>query len=492
MADMYKNQLQELAQRSCFNLPSYACIREGPDHAPRFKASVNFNGEIFESPSYCTTLRQAEHAAAEVALNVLSTRGPVRSLTARVLDETGIYKNLLQETAHRAGLNLPVYTTVRSGPAHVPIFTSTVELAGMNFPGEPAKTKKQAEKNAAIAAWSALKKVPNLVSFGDKEVDTGEELDQAVVVRVLSNFRTKDECKHVRRRDQNQVKRRMVRAHRDICCGTSSSTSSNNTQHKPWRLLDLFMDSVPEGFVKKQTCFVSLLPPPPPRTASKILPPNSSTDSPSPYPSNRPIPVRIRCRSQIITPVEEHQRDEEEWLGGKSIIKKRTENECPCNSNSSVVYGSSSISRQSPFSNTGKMTASMLDSVAQLEESRITARPFGSLDSSQLALAPIKASTGRHMARTMYTGGFNPQRIAPAVQIRSVIPVCAAPSPNPMIQPSNPPAVKETSASALSPTTTTSLLPAQTGEEIPSASSKFNKPHLGSTRLSSEFNKLEL
>lgn len=73
-------------------------------------------------------------------------------------DETGIYKNLLQETAHRAGLNLPVYTTVRSGPGHVPIFTCTVELAGMNFTGEAAKTKKQAEKNAAIAAWSALKR----------------------------------------------------------------------------------------------------------------------------------------------------------------------------------------------------------------------------------------------------------------------------------------------------------------------------------------------
>ncbi|CAI0397865.1 unnamed protein product [Linum tenue] len=42
--EMYKNQLQELAQRSCFNLPSYTCIREGPDHAPRFKATVNFNG----------------------------------------------------------------------------------------------------------------------------------------------------------------------------------------------------------------------------------------------------------------------------------------------------------------------------------------------------------------------------------------------------------------------------------------------------------------
>lgn len=82
---MYKNQLQELAQRSCFNLPSYTSIREGPDHAPRFKAIVNFNGETFDSPHYCSTLRQAEHAAAEVALNSLSTCGPSQSLAARIL-----------------------------------------------------------------------------------------------------------------------------------------------------------------------------------------------------------------------------------------------------------------------------------------------------------------------------------------------------------------------------------------------------------------------
>lgn len=82
---MYKNQLQELAQRSCFNLPSYTCIREGPDHAPRFKATVNFNGETYESPNYCTTLRQAEHSAAEVALNQLACHGPSNSLAARIL-----------------------------------------------------------------------------------------------------------------------------------------------------------------------------------------------------------------------------------------------------------------------------------------------------------------------------------------------------------------------------------------------------------------------
>ncbi|WVZ01229.1 hypothetical protein V8G54_027298 [Vigna mungo] len=85
LVEMYKNQLQELAQRSCFNLPSYTCIREGPDHAPRFKATVNFNGEIFESPHYCSTLRQAEHSAAEVALNSLSHRGPSHSLAAKIL-----------------------------------------------------------------------------------------------------------------------------------------------------------------------------------------------------------------------------------------------------------------------------------------------------------------------------------------------------------------------------------------------------------------------
>ncbi|URD77944.1 Chorismate synthase [Musa troglodytarum] len=111
---MYKNQLQELAQRSCFNLPSYTCIREGPDHAPRFKAAVNFNGEVFESPSFCTTLRQAEHSAAEVALTALSHRGPSHSLAARILDETGVYKNLLQEISQRVGAPLPSYTSVRS------------------------------------------------------------------------------------------------------------------------------------------------------------------------------------------------------------------------------------------------------------------------------------------------------------------------------------------------------------------------------------------
>ncbi|MFS8028004.1 hypothetical protein Hanom_Chr16g01505381 [Helianthus anomalus] len=48
-------------------------------------ATVNFNGETYESPNYCTTLRQAEHSATEVALNALASRGPSNSLEGRIL-----------------------------------------------------------------------------------------------------------------------------------------------------------------------------------------------------------------------------------------------------------------------------------------------------------------------------------------------------------------------------------------------------------------------
>ncbi|KAK8562276.1 hypothetical protein V6N13_019697 [Hibiscus sabdariffa] len=189
---MYKNQLQELAQRSCFNLPSYTCIREGPDHAPRFKATVNFNGEAFESPQFCTTLRQAEHSAAEVALQSLSSRGPSHSLASRILDETGVYKNLLQEIAQRVGARLPQYTTFRSGLGHLPVFTGTVELAGITFTGESAKNKKQAEKNAAMAAWTSLKQLAKETASSSSEPENNDELEQITIARALLNYRIKE------------------------------------------------------------------------------------------------------------------------------------------------------------------------------------------------------------------------------------------------------------------------------------------------------------
>ncbi|CAI5526691.1 unnamed protein product [Closterium sp. Naga37s-1] len=184
---MHKNQLQELAQRSGYNLPSYACIREGPDHAPKFKATATFNGETFDSPGYFSSLRQAEHAAAEVALRVMSERSPSQCI-AKILDESGVCKNLLQETAQRAGVPLPGYNTVRSGPGHLPVFTCTVEVAGLQFTGEPSRTKKQAEKNAALAAWTALKRYAGRnYTAVIEDLDVTDEQEQTAIARALSN-----------------------------------------------------------------------------------------------------------------------------------------------------------------------------------------------------------------------------------------------------------------------------------------------------------------
>ncbi|KAA8527490.1 hypothetical protein F0562_034795 [Nyssa sinensis] len=231
---MYKNQLQELAQRSCFNLPSYSCVREGPDHSPHFKAKVNFNGEIFDSPTFCSTLRQAEHTAAEVALKTLSVQGPSSALAARVLDETGVYKNLLQETAHRAGLKLPVYITVRAGPGHVPLFNCTVELAGMSFIGEPAKTKRQAQKKAAMTAWFTLKKLSqsssstsSLSEFGGKD-----EQEQVTVAHYLASLQSAEMNKLIQR-DHHHGRHELAPVRRDVI-PYGAGRSLYPMQHQSW------------------------------------------------------------------------------------------------------------------------------------------------------------------------------------------------------------------------------------------------------------------
>ncbi|KAL6960390.1 Double-stranded RNA-binding protein [Sarracenia purpurea var. burkii] len=486
VAEMYKNQLQELAQRrSCLNLPSYACTREGPDHAPRFRASVNFNGEIFDSPSYCTTLRQAEHAAAEVALTVLSARPPSRSLTSRVLDETGVYKNLLQETTHKAGLKLPLYTTVRSGPGHLPVFTSTVEIAGMNFTGESAKTKKQAEKNAAIAAWSSLKTMPNLspLSQAGKETNKGES-------------------KQVRR-DQNQGRRRMVRgqSQRD-----NASNRSEACQH--WRSLD----SASDAPTRKQNNILPLLTLPLslPGTSSKILSPASSGDTPSLFSSpNRPTTsVQFFGETQgkikeIPPPLvdeqpEHHRWDlEDEWFGGKSSnaiknpqwdledrwhggksldVIKNNPTRKEDSANSSLISGSDSIGNPISLISARKLSTS-LSSLLDHEGTHIRSRLLGPGNPCPVALSLVTCS---HMNRTktIHPGEYNPQKIAPTVQIRSVIPVCAAP-PLPM-RPT--PSMKEDAAASPSATSIST-------EASSSTSHKFDNRRLYSDPFRSMFDK---
>ena len=64
----YKSQLQVYDQKRHKDLPSYDTIRSGPPHAPLFKSIVTIDGQTFESPQYCHTIKEAEYAAANLAL----------------------------------------------------------------------------------------------------------------------------------------------------------------------------------------------------------------------------------------------------------------------------------------------------------------------------------------------------------------------------------------------------------------------------------------
>lgn len=66
------------------------------------------------------------------------------------------YKNLLEETAQKENLLLPVYTTSLSGPSHLPTFNSTVGFAEYVYKVKEVTTKKLAEMNAANAAKIAF------------------------------------------------------------------------------------------------------------------------------------------------------------------------------------------------------------------------------------------------------------------------------------------------------------------------------------------------
>lgn len=66
--NQYKMMLQTYAQRNRLGMPVYSSKKEGPPHAPSFKATVFVKGQAYESPGFYKTLKEAEHAAAQVAL----------------------------------------------------------------------------------------------------------------------------------------------------------------------------------------------------------------------------------------------------------------------------------------------------------------------------------------------------------------------------------------------------------------------------------------
>ncbi|KAH9301543.1 hypothetical protein KI387_013126, partial [Taxus chinensis] len=181
---MEKAKLQTYAQRKGVQYPCYECRKEGPQHCPRFTASVIFNGQTFLCPSFFNKQKDAENAAAQLVLKSIT---PPQDIHANHQDERDInleYKVLLLEASQKAKIPAPVYVTLGAGPSHLPTFTSSVQVIGVSFTGDPSQTKKQAERNAASAAWSSLKRVGG---EEDKHgaLEAKEQLEFDAVVDVL-------------------------------------------------------------------------------------------------------------------------------------------------------------------------------------------------------------------------------------------------------------------------------------------------------------------
>ncbi|KAE8713296.1 Double-stranded RNA-binding protein 4 [Hibiscus syriacus] len=132
--------------------PVYYCESEGPPHASRFRCKVTIDVKTYESLEFFPTIKEAEHAAARIALLSLAP-----DTIEEVQEDSSLYKNLLQELMQKEGCLLPVYTTTRSGEAHASMFVSVVQVKGEAFTGQEVKTKKQAEFSAAKVAYTKLK-----------------------------------------------------------------------------------------------------------------------------------------------------------------------------------------------------------------------------------------------------------------------------------------------------------------------------------------------
>jgi ribonuclease-3 len=67
------------------------------------------------------------------------------------------WKTSLQELTAMAGLGVPEYIVTESGPDHAKTFTASARVAGIDYGAGIGRSKKEAEQQAAEAAWSSLR-----------------------------------------------------------------------------------------------------------------------------------------------------------------------------------------------------------------------------------------------------------------------------------------------------------------------------------------------
>jgi ribonuclease III len=69
------------------------------------------------------------------------------------------WKTSLQELTAEMGIGVPEYVVTESGPDHEKTFTARARVGGVDYGNGSGRSKKEAEQQAAEAAWTALRRL---------------------------------------------------------------------------------------------------------------------------------------------------------------------------------------------------------------------------------------------------------------------------------------------------------------------------------------------
>ncbi|KAE9466693.1 hypothetical protein C3L33_01361, partial [Rhododendron williamsianum] len=173
---LWKNRLQEYAQRSGLPIPIYQTINEGAQRPPMFRSTVFVDGTYITSPNTFSNRKAAEQDVASVALASLTQKIKEEGYPI-IREDTVFCKSILNEYATKMNLEKPTYTTRSTiqPKGLLPVFISSLVFNGVNYTGEVGRNKKEAEQLAARAVILSI--------FGNSESGT------AILEIIKSKFR---------------------------------------------------------------------------------------------------------------------------------------------------------------------------------------------------------------------------------------------------------------------------------------------------------------
>jgi len=120
---------------------------------------VTIDGQTFESPQYCQTIKDSENAAANLALMSLAQEVHGMQCTGP-----------RHELAEKEGSSLPVYNTSSDNSKKLPISKSTVHTQGGSCQEGPGNTKKQKQMTVAELSFQPFKDIGSQMQQGTENL----------------------------------------------------------------------------------------------------------------------------------------------------------------------------------------------------------------------------------------------------------------------------------------------------------------------------------